>query len=601
MRLKTGLSCFFMIMALQLVLAQVADDCLNAVPICNNTPVNGGTSGYGIDDFNNAPSSGCLEPTVTGFIESNSAWYRFRTGASGQLGFNIGFDTSEDWDFALYKAADCSSLGDPIRCNFFDNSDNDAFAGVGEDPSGNTSNVQYEDWIQVAPGEDYYLLINNFSNSNSGFSIQFSGQIFVSNPFDALDCSIINNLLGAPIAACDNENVILDATSTDAVAYTWYSDTGAGYNVIAGETGPTLTVTNSAMYRVQVTTSIPPNIISEVQVAFSVAPTTNPVMDEAVCVDTGIYDLSQKDGEALGAQDPAAHLVSYHSSLADATNSLNALPKQYSVNAGTDTIYIRISSVENPRCFDASQQFTLQGVVTPVLTFDDEVFICENTSGVPIGELFPNSQYTYTWDSGETTPGLMVTLPGDYTLTVSNNTAGLNCAASRTITVIVSETPSITEVIIDDLKPVNTIEIVTDVQGTFEYQLDTGPFQSSPIFNDVIPGMHTVTITDLLGCGSVTETIIVVGFPTFLTPNGDGSNDYWQIYGIDTLEDPIVQIYDRYGKLLAELDDNNLGWDGTYNGLPLPSSDYWFKLTFLDNNGQRILAKYINNHFSLRR
>jgi gliding motility-associated-like protein len=167
--------------------------------------------------------------------------------------------------------------------------------------------------------------------------------------------------------------------------------------------------------------------------------------------------------------------------------------------------------------------------------------------------------------------------------------------------VVVSETPSITEVIIDDLKPVNTIEIVTDVQGTFEYQLDTGPFQSSPIFNDVIPGMHTVTITDLLGCGSVTETIIVVGFPTFLTPNGDGSNDYWQIYGIDTLEDPIVQIYDRYGKLLAELDDNNLGWDGTYNGLPLPSTDYWFKLTFLDNNGQRILAKYVNNHFSLRR
>jgi hypothetical protein len=180
------------------------------------------------------------------------------------LGFNIGFDISEDWDFALYRAADCTSLGDPIRCNFFDNSDEDAFVGVGEDPTGNASNVQYEDWIQVTAGEDYYLLINNFSNSNSGFSIQFSGQIFETNPFDALDCSIINNLLGAPLAACDNQNVVLDATSVNAVAYTWYSDIGMGYQVVPGETAPTLDVTTSAMYRVQVTTSVPPNIISEV-------------------------------------------------------------------------------------------------------------------------------------------------------------------------------------------------------------------------------------------------------------------------------------------------------------------------------------------------
>jgi gliding motility-associated-like protein len=590
-----------MVTAMQTALAQVANDCINAIPICNNTPVNGGTSGYGVDDFSNAAASGCLEPTVTGLIESNSAWYRFRTGASGQLGFNIGFDISEDWDFALYRAADCTSLGDPIRCNFFDNSDEDAFVGVGEDPTGNASNVQYEDWIQVTAGEDYYLLINNFSNSNSGFSIQFSGQIFETNPFDALDCSIINNLLGAPLAACDNQNVVLDATSVNAVAYTWYSDIGMGYQVVPGETAPTLDVTASAMYRVQVTTSVPPNIISEVQVSFSVAPTTNLVADEVVCSDTGVFDLALKDSEALGIQDPNLFLVSYHSGIADAINGLNALPKQYSVSTGTEIIYIRVSSVENPHCFDASGQFNLHSISTPDLTFSDSVFICENTSGVPIGELFPNAQYTYLWDSGEVSPSLLVTQPGDYTLTVSNSATGLVCSSSRTVTVVVSETPAITDVIIDDLQASNTIEIVTDVAGVFEYQLDLGPFQASPIFNEVPPGMHTVTINDLNGCGSVSETITVVGFATFFTPNADGANDYWYIYGIETLQDPVVQVYDRYGKLLSEMDENNLGWDGTYNGTPLPSSDYWFKLTYLDDNNQRILAKYVNNHFSLRR
>ena len=228
--------------------------------------------GYGVDDFNGANSSGCLEPTITGAIESNSAWYRFRTGASGQLGFNIGFDASEDWDFALYRASDCGSLGDPVRCNFFDNRDMETFMGVGEDPGGNTDTFLYEDWLDVVPGEDYYLLINNFSNTNSGFSIQFSGQIFVTNPFDALDCSIISNLLGPPMAACEGDNVVLDATTNDVLSYTWYADTGSGYQLIPGETGATLGVTTSAMYRVEVIRTTMNNLISDVQVYFSLTP-----------------------------------------------------------------------------------------------------------------------------------------------------------------------------------------------------------------------------------------------------------------------------------------------------------------------------------------
>ena len=80
--------------------SQVAPDCINAIPICNNTPINAGTDGYGLDDFNGASVSGCITQ-ATGTVETNSAWYRFRTGETGQLGFNIGFDSNEDWDFAM--------------------------------------------------------------------------------------------------------------------------------------------------------------------------------------------------------------------------------------------------------------------------------------------------------------------------------------------------------------------------------------------------------------------------------------------------------------------------------------------------------------------
>lgn len=590
----------FVLLCSSVSYGQIAVDCTDAVPICNNTPTNGGTQGYGIDDFNGAFSSGCLEQTLSGAIESNSAWYRFRTGASGQLGFNIGFDTSEDWDFALYQTNDCNNLGDPIRCNFFDNSDQEAFMGVGEDPTGSTTTVLYEDWLQVEPGQDYYLLINNFSNTNSGFSIQFTGNIFNTNPLDALDCSIINNLLGPPLAACDNQSVVLDATTAGALAYNWYMDTGSGFLLIPGETNPTLNVTISAMYRVQVVTASG-NIISDVQVAFSTAPVTHALSDELLCSDAMLIDLTLKDPEALGSQDPNDILVSYHLSSADATNGVNAVPDQFSLVIGTETIYVRTSSSSNPNCFDASESFDITVVESPPINFPAEVFICEDSSGQPIGETTPNPLYNYSWDTGENTPSITVTDAGVYTLTISNNQPGLNCDTTVPITVVVGETPTISEVIVEGLNDNNTVEVIPGVMGNFEYQLDNGPFQSSNLFNDVAPGLHTVTVNDLNGCGQVTDNITVVGYPKFFTPNGDGSNDFWHIVGVETLEEPIVMVFDRYGKFIKQLDENSTGWDGTFNGRDLPSTDYWFQLTYMDMQGQRVEAKYLSNHFALRR
>lgn len=583
-------------------MAQVAEDCINAIPICSNTPVNAGTQGYGVDDFNGAASSGCLEQTVTGAIESNSAWYRFRTGASGELGFNIGFDTSEDWDFALYRASDCNNLGDPVRCNFFDNDDQESYMGVGEDPTGNTTSVLYEDWLQVQAGEDYYLLINNFSNSNSGFSIQFSGNIFVTNPHDALDCSIVNNLLGPPIAACDNQNVVLDATTSDVVSYTWYMDTGSGFQLIAGETGPTLNVLTSALYRVEVITTTMNNIISDVQVGFSPTPTTMPLLDEVSCSDIGFFDLTVKDAEALGTQDPNEVVVTYHNTAAEAFAGTNALAVQYPTSVGSETIYVRATSVQNPDCFDASEQFQLDIVASPVLDFPTEVFICEASSGTTIGETNPNVQYVYSWDTGENTSSIMVSQAGTYTLTATNSQTGqIDCISSRMVEVIVSETPEITDVLVDGLQQNNRVEVITNIGDGLEFQLDGGAYQNSNVFDNVAPGMHTVTVNDPAGCGMDTESIVVVGFPKFFTPNGDGANDYWHIVGVSTLTNPVVHVFDRYGKLIKQLNANSLGWDGTYNGNALPSSDYWFKLSYTDNSGQTTEAKFISNHFSLRR
>jgi len=89
-------------------------------------------------------------------------------------------------------------------------------------------------------------------------------------------------------------------------------------------------------------------------------------------------------------------------------------------------------------------------------------------------------------------------------------------------------------------------------------------------------------------------------FSKFFTPNADGNADQWQIDGISSLKNPKVYIYDRYGTLVKFLDENETqGWDGSFEGIEMPASDYWFRLTYIDDNGQEQLAKYINNHFAL--
>lgn len=598
---KYGISflfiCFFGIFT---CFAQVAADCANAVPICYNTPVNGGTNGYGIDDFNGATISGCITQG-SGTIETNSAWYKFKVGEIGQLGFNIGFDSSEDWDFALYRTSDCTSLGEPIRCNYFDNSDDSRFIGVGEDPTG-IANIQYDDWLDVEPGEEYLLMINNFSNNNSGFSIQFSGNIFVEFPNTALDCNIIDNLLGPPVIACDNETVVLDATTVDAEDYEWYLDAGTGYQLIPGETDAQLSTAVSGMYRVLVVRPLENNLISETQVAYAPSPETFPLEDETACLDGTAIDFNAKDAEALGAQSSLDFRVSYHESFEDAFDGANALSKEFIPTEVAQTIYVRTTSIENSMCFDASETFVVNGIELPVIDFETEVFICGDEPIVTIGQRIPDNDFMYEWSSGHTSSLITVSEPGVYTLSVTNKEGLIQCITVRSVTVVFSSPPVISDITIeyeDDAS--NVINVSLEENGDFEFQVDNGTPKDSGVFNNLFPGEHTVTVRDVNGCGSDTRDFVVVGFPKFFTPNGDNVNDTWEVDGLSVLDNPVITIFDRYGKLLYRIVENSPGWDGTFNGTLLPESDYWFKLTYTNSLGEDTSASFINNHFTLKR
>jgi gliding motility-associated-like protein len=103
-------------------------------------------------------------------------------------------------------------------------------------------------------------------------------------------------------------------------------------------------------------------------------------------------------------------------------------------------------------------------------------------------------------------------------------------------------------------------------------------------------------VQDKKGCGIVFERFYILDFPKYFTPNGDGYNDTWFIKNLDkrNLENSVITVFDRYGKLLKQISGVSEGWNGTFNGNLLPSNDYWFEIRL--TNG-----KSVKGHFTLKR
>jgi gliding motility-associated-like protein len=274
-------------------------------------------------------------------------------------------------------------------------------------------------------------------------------------------------------------------------------------------------------------------------------------------------------------------------------------------------IWVRVESTADNACYGLSPRILLK--VNPKPNIDtnedqqDDELVCSNLpsffvrldSGIQDGS--PESDYTYQWTkdnmslTSETMSFLEVNAVGTYSVKVNS---AFGCSRTRTIKVAASDVAAIQSIDIIDLADTNTVTVNVTGQGKYEYSFDepNGPFQLSNFFDNVTAGIHEVYINDSNGCGTVSKTIAILGAPKFFTPNGDGYNDYWNLKGAnkDFNSKSIIFIFDRYGKLLSKINPSDRGWDGTFNGLTLPSDDYWFTIKLEDD-------REIKGHFSLKR
>ena len=309
------------------------------------------------------------------------------------------------------------------------------------------------------------------------------------------------------------------------------------------------------------------------------------------------FQLSDADGIVLAGA-PVGLEVVYYQTYDDALVENNPLGSTFTNTvAYNQTIYARVEN--NNACFGISEVqltvFELPNIETQAetlycLNFFPETIVLD---GGVIND--SPSNYSYDWSTGENTTSIEVNQPGTYTVRVTNTNG---CFKDRTISVLPSNIATITDIEVIDATRNNSITVFVSGEGDYEYAIDNinGPYQDSNLFTDVQPGLHTVYVRDKNNCGIVEELVSVIGFPRYFTPNGDDKNDFWQVYGITEQFQPntSILIFDRYGKLLKELNPIGPGWDGTFNGNKMPTSDYWFRVKLQD-------GRTFSSHFTLKR
>lgn len=311
--------------------------------------------------------------------------------------------------------------------------------------------------------------------------------------------------------------------------------------------------------------------------------------------------------------------VFYYKTEADAISEINKIedPSEYQNIESPDLqkIWVRADSSLGNDCLGYGHHLDLIVESVPQFGVIPESIICLNSPEVTLQTFNPNGIYNYEWfnEQGQIIGNqseLQISVAGNYTVVANyTTTSGNTCYSDpRTIEVSASIIPavSIDDISISDDSHNNTISINNENNnlgiGDYEFSLNEefGIYQDAPLFENVIPGIHTIYIRDKNDCGTASIEISVLGYPKFFTPNNDGHNDSWQILGVNKslYSSSEVYIYDRFGKILAKINSLEQGWNGEYNGIILPADDYWFSSILTDKNG---IQKIRKGHFSIIR
>lgn len=380
----------------------------------------------------------------------------------------------------------------------------------------------------------------------------------------------------APAAMCGSGTQTLQA-QTDGPTVYWYASPTGGTPLATGNSFTTPVISTTTTYYAS---GYDASCATAQRTAVVAAVTEVPVVTVA---DTSVPACN--GASAVLEATTTVGTISWYNS-ATATTSVGTGNTFTAPATTADTSYF-VEAVNNG-CASSGRIEVVIFVTDSPEAQNFEMSFCEgNTFTVDASDV---SIVSYVWSTGATTPTVEVEQGGEYTVEVTNSGG---CTATRTYTVTMLPAPVIADVVVDSNRA--TVIMQNGDAENYEYSLNGGAYQASPVFNNVVSGRHVITVRSIYDCGEVSYVFNVFLIPKYFTPNGDNTNDFFTLAGMSAFPQVRIDIFDRYGKLLTQLNRSKPNWDGTYNGYPLPSTDYWYIIK-LDSS-----TPEIKGHFTLMR
>lgn len=269
----------------------------------------------------------------------------------------------------------------------------------------------------------------------------------------------------------------------------------------------------------------------------------------------------------------------FHGSLADAQNNINALLSTVNVT-GTQTYYIRFEKNGGPCPEVGSIKITIK---TPKKSdlLKDQIICPKATTKLDAGPGFEK----YLWSTGDTSPSISNVPVGSYWVELTFN----GCVYKQFVTVTEAPLPMISSI------EINGSTVTVGASGgtpPYEFSLDGVNWQSSNVFNNVPRGSHIVFVRDSKLCDEVSKPFAIINLINTITPNGDGHNDEIDYSALMSNPNLEFRVFDRYGaEIFRGSPSNRYIWDGRMGGRPVPTATYWYFITWTEY-GTSTFVKY---------
>ncbi|PUU71863.1 hypothetical protein DBB36_01525 [Flavobacterium sp. WLB] len=454
--------------------------------------------------------------------------------------------------------------------------------------SGEPNNLGEEDYAHITqPGIGIRGSWNDLSNTGSltsgdpyqpkGYVVEYGGMPGES-PLEIAASTKITIPVATPGAnpnpVCDSGTFTFTATATAGATISWY-DTAVGGNLLGtGNTYTTPTINTTTTYYVDAGCE---SNRKSVTATVNMTPTT-PVAGQTSYSNCGPGSVTIRASSNIGT-------INWFTTQTGGTSVFNGSSFTTPTISSNTTYYAEAS---NSGCINPTRTPVEIQIYTPPVVHDETLPLCQSQTIILDAGV---SGMTYAWSNGDTGQTTPVSKGGTYTVIVTSP-APESCSSTKTIIVEERPVPEIDRI---DVSGTRVVIYIKKQAPYFEFSVDGVNFQDSNVFYDVPGGLQTAYVREKSGCGGDTQNFVVLVFPAFFTPNNDTHNDLWEVTGMENYPQAEVTIFDRYGKLIAQLNASNMTWDGTFERTPLPASDYWYALK-IDNT-----KPILRGHFSLLR